>query len=49
MDIGTGKIKPEEMRDIPHHMIDIIDPSEIFSVVDFVNMALPIMDTIGSK
>ena len=49
MDIGTGKIKPEETRWIPHHMIDIIDPSEIFSVVDFVNMALPIMDTIGSK
>lgn len=37
MDIGTGKITHEEMQWIPHHMIDIIDPSEAFSVVDFRN------------
>ena len=49
MDIGTGKIKPSEMRWIPHHMIDVIDPSEIFSVVDFVTQALPIMSTIQAK
>src|SRR5258708_2356041 len=28
LDIGTAKIKPEEMRGIPHHMIDVLDPTE---------------------
>lgn len=28
MDIGTGKIKREEMRGIPHHLIDVLDPRE---------------------
>lgn len=49
MDIWTGKIKPEEMRWIPHHMIDVIDPSEIFSVVDFVKQSLPIIQEIQSR
>ncbi|MEN2464490.1 tRNA (adenosine(37)-N6)-dimethylallyltransferase MiaA [Ornithinibacillus sp. FSL M8-0202] len=35
MDIGTAKIKKEEMQGIPHHMIDIKDPHESFSVADF--------------
>ena len=32
LDIGTGKIRPDEMRGIPHHMIDIIGPDEEYSV-----------------
>jgi tRNA dimethylallyltransferase len=48
MDIGTGKIKSTEMRWIPHHMIDVIDPGQIFSVVDYVRMALPIIERIQS-
>lgn len=35
LDIGTGKIKKEEMQGIPHHMLDMIDPSEKYSMVDF--------------
>lgn len=35
MDIGSAKINAEEMRDIPHHMIDILDPWEPFNVVVF--------------
>jgi tRNA dimethylallyltransferase len=35
LDIGTGKIMESEMQWIPHHMIDIIDPSETYSMVDF--------------
>jgi tRNA dimethylallyltransferase len=48
MDIGTGKIQPEAMQDIPHHMIDVIDPSEVWSVVDYINMALPIIEQLHS-
>lgn len=35
MDIGTAKIKKEEMQGIPHHLIDIKDPEESFSVAEF--------------
>ncbi|MCR2048946.1 tRNA (adenosine(37)-N6)-dimethylallyltransferase MiaA [Acetatifactor muris] len=35
MDIGSAKITREEMQGIPHHMIDILDPGEDFSVAVF--------------
>lgn len=35
MDIGTAKITKEEMQGIPHYMIDLKEPNESFSVVDF--------------
>lgn len=35
MDIGSAKIRPEEMQGIPHHMIDILEPWESFNVVLF--------------
>lgn len=35
MDIGSAKIKQEEMQGIPHHMIDILEPWEPFNVVIF--------------
>nr|VFJ98430.1 MAG: tRNA dimethylallyltransferase [Candidatus Kentron sp. H]VFJ98532.1 MAG: tRNA dimethylallyltransferase [Candidatus Kentron sp. H]VFK03499.1 MAG: tRNA dimethylallyltransferase [Candidatus Kentron sp. H] len=35
LDLGTGKITPEEMRGIPHHLMDIIDPGEGYSLFDF--------------
>lgn len=38
LDIGSAKIKPEEMQGVPHHMIDILDPSEPFDVATFQRM-----------
>jgi tRNA dimethylallyltransferase len=35
MDIGTAKIRPAETRGVPHHLIDILDPDEPFSVAEF--------------
>ena len=35
LDIGTGKIQKDEMEWIPHHMLDIIDVSEKYSMIDF--------------
>lgn len=46
MNIGTAKVTEEEKQGIPHHMLDVIDPSEKFSVVDFINMSLPIIGNI---
>ena len=39
MDIGTAKPTREEMRGVPHHMIDVADPQEDFSVAEYVEMA----------
>lgn len=39
MDIGSAKISKEEMDGIPHHMIDIIEPSLKFSASDFKDLA----------
>lgn len=35
MDIATAKISPEEMQGVPHHLIDIVEPDESFSVAQF--------------
>ena len=40
MDVGTEKVSPAERREVPHHMIDIADPDEPFSVSDFVDKAV---------
>lgn len=38
MDIGTAKIRPEEMNGIPHHLLDIRDPDESFSVAEYQSL-----------
>lgn len=49
MDIGTGKVTPEEMGDIPHYMIDILSPEIAFSVVEFQEMARKILADIHAR
>ncbi|GAA0366258.1 tRNA (adenosine(37)-N6)-dimethylallyltransferase MiaA [Bacillus horti] len=39
MDIGTAKVTQEEMQEVPHHLIDILEPNESFSVSDFQSLA----------
>ena len=48
-DIGTSKIKEEEKSDIPHHLIDILDPSEQFNVNRFLEFSIKIVDEIYAK
>ena len=49
MDIGTAKPTAEEMGGVPHHMIDVIDPAESFSVGRYVEMAAPILEDIRRR
>lgn len=49
MDIGTAKIKPEEMAGIPHYMIDEIEPDEEFNVVKFQQYTKKYMNEIYAK
>ena len=49
MDIGSAKIKKEEMEGIPHYLIDALEPDEEFHVVRFQEMAKEAMKEIYSK
>ena len=49
MDIGTAKPTVEEMQGIPHHMIDICEPEDDFSVSRYCEMASPIVDDILAR
>lgn len=48
MDIGTAKPTPAEMQGIPHHMLDVAEPEEDFSVSRYCAMATPILEDLMS-
>jgi len=49
MDIGTAKPDAEEQQGIKHHLIDILDPSEVFSAGQFRGKALALIDDIAQR
>ena len=49
MDIGTAKPSLEERQGIPHHMLDVAEPEEDFSVSRYTAMATPIVDDILAR
>lgn len=49
MDVGTAKITAEEMQGVPHHLIDVLEPSEDFNVFLFKEMAEKALDNIYKK
>jgi tRNA dimethylallyltransferase len=49
MDIGTAKIKVEEMHGIKHHMIDVVEPIEKYNVGKFVEKASQILGELEKK
>ena len=49
MDIGTAKPTREEMEGIPHHMLDVAEPEEDFSVSRYCELATPIVEDILAR
>lgn len=49
MDIGSAKIRPEEMQGIPHYLIDTFEPEEEFHVVKFQEYAKKYMEEIYAE
>lgn len=49
LDLGSGKVTPEEMKGVPHHLIDVAKPNEFFSLLDFQTQAYEAIDDISSK
>lgn len=46
LNIGTAKPSLEERQGVPHHMIDVVEPTQSFSVSDYEAMALPILENL---
>jgi len=49
MDIGTAKPNAEELAGVPHHLIDILDPTESYSAMQFRNDALRLTQDIRAR
>ena len=49
MDIGSAKIKTDEMDKVPHHLIDVLEPNEEFNVFRFQEMAKEVIDGIYQR
>lgn len=46
LDIITNKVTIEEQQGVPHHLLDFVNPLKKFTVTDFSNLALPLIDKI---
>ena len=49
LDLGSGKITPEETDGVPHHLLDVRSPGEFFSMADFQKLAYAAIDDILSR
>jgi len=49
MDIGTAKPTPEEINTVPHHMIDIVEPWDNYSVARYTKEACEVVDSILNR
>ena len=45
-DIGTAKVPPAEQRGIPHHLVDIVEPTEVFTAGEYRRRALAVLDDL---
>ena len=49
LELGSGKITPEEMKGVPHHLLNVRKPGEFFSMADFQRLAFEAIDGILSR
>ncbi len=49
MDIGTAKATPAERRAVPHHLIDVVDPDEPYTLADYQRDAYAAIDAIHAR
>ncbi len=46
LDLGSGKITPEEMNGVPHHLLDVCEPGRFFSMADYQRLAYAAIEDI---
>jgi tRNA dimethylallyltransferase len=47
--IGTGKIPAAEQRSIPHHLVDLVEPDEVFTAGEFRRRAIDVLDDLRRR
>ena len=48
-DIGTGKVPAAERRSIPHHLVDLVEPAEVFTAGEYRRRALAVLDDLRRR
>lgn len=48
-DIGTAKLPPAGRRGIPHHLIDILDPDQVFTAGEYARLARRVLDDVSAR
>ena len=48
-DIGTAKLPPADRRGIPHHLIDILDPDQVFTAGEYARLARRVLDDVSAR
>jgi tRNA dimethylallyltransferase len=48
-DIGTGKVPVAEQRSIPHHLVDLVEPDEVFTAGEFRRRAIDVLDDLRRR
>jgi tRNA dimethylallyltransferase len=49
LDIGTAKVSPAERNEIPHHFIDILEPHQLFTAGEFLNLGRKVLIQIQQR
>ena len=49
MDVGTGKITPKETKGVPHHLLDVAEPEESFSLAEYCRLAGEAIEEVLSR
>jgi tRNA dimethylallyltransferase len=49
MDVGTAKVGEASQKRIPHHLLDLVEPSEPFTVASWVELARALLPQIGTR
>src|SRR6202034_4338641 len=48
-DIGTGKVPVAEQRGIPHHLVDLVEPDEVFTAGEYRRRAIDVLDDLRRR
>ena len=49
IDIGTDKVPPDEQQGVPHHLIDVAEPTEVYSAARYAQDAAPVIRSITAR
>ncbi|MBO4560177.1 MAG: tRNA (adenosine(37)-N6)-dimethylallyltransferase MiaA [Lachnospiraceae bacterium] len=49
LDLGSGKVTAEEMKGVPHHLLDVAEPNEFFSLSHYQKLAYAAIDDIHAR